>query len=93
MSPVSVPVKSVLDRARELTHSKFAIIDPQTRKTYWFSYNATQPNQEVPLLKKLRPQAYQGRDIEDMRSNARASLGGLIYVNSFTNTDLINYYL
>lgn len=86
------PVSTILDHAKTLTSAAYAIIDPQTRKTYWFSYITGQPNQEVPLLKRLRPAAYKDQPIETMPSNERAALGGLIYVNSFTNTDqLINY--
>lgn len=86
------PVSTALDHVKALTSSAYAIIDPQTRKTYWFSYITGQPNQEIPLLKRLRPAVYKGQPIENMKSNERAALGGLIYVNSFTNTDkMINY--
>lgn len=87
------PVSTTLDHVKKLTSSAYAIIDPLSRKTYWFSYNAGQPNQEVPLLKRLRPAAYQNQPIETMKSNERAALGGLIYVNSFTNTDKMVDYL
>ena len=86
------PVSTALDHVKALTSSAYAIIDPQTRKTYWFSYITGQPNQEIPLLKRLRPAAYKDLPIETMQSNVRAALGGLIYVNSFTNTDkMVNY--
>lgn len=88
MPPISTP----LIHAQETVHAKYAIIDPQSRKTYWFNYNVDQPNQEVNLLKKLRPAKYKNQKIESMQAEKRAALGGLILVNSYDNTEAINCF-
>lgn len=92
-SSIIQPVQSLEDKASKKLHNRFAIINPASQKIYIADYNQNWPNDDLNVLKHIKPEAYKEHadELPKYLRSERAEKLNLLYADEYQPENFIPY--